>query len=298
MVGSLIPMLQRTLGEDIGIEASLAPDAWPALADRGQVENALLNLAINARDAMAGGGKLTIEARNVHLDVDYAARHVEVVPGDYVMLAVTDTGTGMTPEVLVRAVEPFFTTKPPGRGSGLGLSMIYGFVKQSGGHLKIYSEPGHGTTVRIYLPRVRPAAAAEAAPSAEAPPARGHESVLVVEDDAQVRQLGVSHLRDLGYRVLEAADGPAAITVLRNEPNIDLLFTDVVMPGGMTGRDLAEQARALLPGIRVLYTTGYTEDAIVHQGKLDRGVHLLSKPYRKRELARLVRAVLDEPRKD
>jgi CheY-like chemotaxis protein len=244
---------------------------------------------------MPSGGKLTIETANVNLDADYAARNAEVTPGQYAMLAVTDTGEGMSAEVLGRAMEPFFTTKGPGKGSGLGLAMIYGFVKQSGGHIKIYSEVGHGTTVRIYLPRADAAAAVEVEHRSEAVLPGGRETVLVVEDDEEVRRLVMGQLAELGYRVLEASSGPDALPVLRGEEPIDLLFTDVVMPGGMTGRDLAEQARRWRPTIRVLYTTGYTENAIVHQGKLDVGVQLLSKPYRKRDLARLVRTVLDAP---
>jgi two-component system, cell cycle sensor histidine kinase and response regulator CckA len=295
LIGGLLPLLKRSLGEDIGIETVFAADIWPTLVDRGQVENALINLAINARDAMPSGGKLTIETANADLDADYATRNADVMPGQYAMLAVTDTGTGMTPDVLSRAMEPFFTTKEPGKGSGLGLAMIYGFVKQSDGHMKIYSEVGHGTTVRMYLPRADGGAVAEALPRAEPALPRGRETVLVVEDDEEVRRLAVGQLVELGYRVLEASSGPAAEPILRSDEPVDLLFTDVVMPGGMTGRDLAEQARRLRPNIRVLYTTGYTENAIVHQGKLDRGVQLLSKPYRKRDLARLVRTVLDSP---
>jgi CheY-like chemotaxis protein len=213
------------------------------------------------------------------------------------MLAVTDTGTGMSPEVLARALEPFFTTKYVGRGSGLGLPMIFGFVKQSDGHMKIYSEVGHGTTVRIYLPRADAAPSAQpGAGQAEEELPGGHETVLVVEDDEGVRSLAVTLLAALGYRVLEARDGPSAEIILRSAAPVDLLFTDVVMPGGMTGRDLADRARAWRPAMKVLYTTGYTENSVVHQGKLDPGVHLLSKPYRKRSLARLVREVLDGAR--
>ena len=287
-------LLRRTLGEDVEFEVELRRDLWAAVADRGQVENALLNLAINARDAMPTGGKLTIETDNKNLDADYATHNAEVTPGDYVMLAVTDTGTGMPPEVVERAFEPFFTTKGIGKGSGLGLSMIYGFAKQSRGHLKIYSELGHGTTVRLYLPRN----VAEVVPDKELPAEttehpRGGETILVVEDDELVRSFAVSQLRDLGYRVIEAADARRAGEILAGGESIDLLFTDVVMPGGMTGRQLGDMAKLSRPRLKVLYTSGYTENSIVHQGKLDPGVIFLSKPFRRRDLARKIREALD-----
>jgi PAS domain S-box-containing protein len=287
-------LLRRTLGEQVEIEMRLAPDLWPTLADKGQVENALLNLAINSRDAMPAGGKLTIETTNSHLDLEYAAQNAEVAAGDYAVLAVTDTGGGMSADVLARAFEPFFTTKDVGKGSGLGLSMIYGFAKQSGGHLKIYSEVGHGTTVRLYLPRHASMATSVALATAARPDhPRGGETILVVEDDPLVRNFVVFQLRDLGYEVVEAADGPAAEKLLRDGASIDLLFTDVVMPGGMTGRQLAEKARQRRPGLKTLYTSGYTEESIVHHGKLDPGVHFLSKPFRRQDLAVKVREALD-----
>jgi PAS domain S-box-containing protein len=286
-------LLRRTLGEQIEIEMKLLGDLWPTLADRSQVESALLNLAINARDAMPTGGKMTIETGNIHLDEAYAARNVDVAMGDYVVLAVTDTGSGMLPEVLERAFEPFFTTKEVGRGSGLGLSMIYGFAKQSRGHLKIYSEVGHGTTVRLYLPRVAGDGLATAHSSAAPEHPRGGETILVVEDDADVRQYVVSQIRDLGYQVIEAADGRQARLILDGYASIDLLFTDVVMPGGMTGRQLADAAKERRPTLRTLFTSGYTENSIVHQGRLDPGVHFLAKPYRRQELARKLREALD-----
>jgi CheY-like chemotaxis protein len=245
---------------------------------------------------MPTGGKLTIETANTRLDDEYAAHNAEVTAGDYVVLAVTDTGSGMPPEVLARAFEPFFTTKGIGKGSGLGLSMIYGFAKQSGGHLKIYSEVGHGTTVRLYLPRQASAAAAVAArPASAADHPRGGETILVVEDDPLVRNFVVFQLRDLGYRVVEAADGPAAEKLLEDGASVDLLLTDVVMPGGMTGRELADRTTRRRPGLKTLYTSGYTEDSIVHHGKLDPGVHFLSKPFRRQDLAVKVRAALDGP---
>ncbi len=287
-------LLRRTLGEHVEIELKLYPDLWPALADRGQVENSLLNLAINARDAMVEGGKLTIETANAHLDEEYAASNVEVAPGDYVMLAVTDTGLGMVPDVLAHVFEPFFTTKEVGKGTGLGLSMIYGFAKQSGGHVKIYSEVGHGTTVRLYLPRLAgAAAAANIAPAAAVPRPGGGETILVVEDNPDVRRLVVRQLGDLGYTVIEAANGPLALKILDKGDKVDLLFTDVVMPGGMTGRQLAEAAKAKHPTLKMLFTSGYTEDSILRLGKLDPGVRLLSKPYRKHELAMRIREALD-----
>jgi PAS domain S-box-containing protein len=287
-------LLRRTLGAPIEIEMALHAGTWPILADKGQVENALLNLVINARDAMPEGGKLTIETSNVHLDEDYAAGNPEVKPGDHAMLAVTDTGTGMPPEVIARAFEPFFTTKAVGKGTGLGLSMIYGFAKQSGGHLKIYSELGHGTTVRLYLPRQVAGQAVAAVPKAVAAgDLRGGESILVVEDDPLVRNLVAMQLRDLGYRVVEAPDGPKAQKILASDQPIDLMVTDVVMPGGITGRQLADLAQRQRPGLKTLYTSGYTEDSISHQGKLDPGVHFLSKPFRRQDLALKIRAVLD-----
>lgn len=294
LVRGMEDMLRRTLGEDVEIAMQLHADVWPVVADKGQLENSLLNLVVNARDAMPDGGKLTIETGNVHLDESYASLNVDVIPGDYAMLAVTDTGVGMAPEVLERAVEPFFTTKATGKGTGLGLSMIYGFVKQSRGHMKLYSEIGLGTSVRLYLPRVQ-ADAQQPVDSdtggGEHP--RGGETVLVVEDDAAVRALVTQQLGELGYRVLEASDGASAQEILQSDAEIDLLFTDVVMPGGMTGRKLAEEAVRQRPGLRTLFTSGYTENSIVHQGRLDTGVQLLSKPYKRQDLARKVREALD-----
>ncbi len=286
-------MLRRTLGEDVEIEMRLAAPLWPALADRAQVESALLNMAINARDAMPEGGKLTLETDNAHLDDDYATHNADVAPGDYVALAVTDTGTGMTREILEHAFEPFFTTKEIGKGTGLGLSMIYGFAKQSQGHVKIYSEVGHGTTVRLYLPRKSAAAAATAPATIDRAHMQGREAILVVEDDADVRAFVVGQLGELGYRVIEAADGPQAQRILESDQPIDLLFTDVVMPGGMTGRQLADSAQARRPGLKAVFTSGYTENSIVHQGKLDKGVSFLSKPFRRQDLARKIRETLD-----
>ena len=291
-------LLRRTLGEEIEIELKPASGLWRALADKGQVESALLNLAINARDAMSPGGKLTIETRNEHLDDDYVRVNPEVTAGDYVMLAVTDTGSGMPPEVIARAFEPFFTTKATGKGTGLGLSMIYGFAKQSGGQLKIYSEVGHGTTIRLYLPRHTTQAASTAVvttASAHPEHAGGKETILVVEDDPMVRNLVTKRLIELGYRVLEAAEGGGARRILESQETIDLLLTDVVLPGALTGRELADAAKKLRPKLKILYSSGYTQNSIDHQGKLDPGVQFLPKPFRRAELASKVREVLDAP---
>ena len=286
-------LLRRTLAEDIQIEMVRGGGLWAAEVDPGQLEVALLNLAINARDAMPDGGRLTLETGNATLDDNYARQHHEVEPGQYVMVSVSDTGAGMPRDVAERAFEPFFTTKEVGKGSGLGLSMVYGFVKQSRGHAKIYSEVGNGTTVKLYLPRGHADGALQAT-AEELQVVGGDEQILVVEDDDLVRQHLQAQLRLLGYRVTGAASGRAALEVLKQMHHIDLLFTDIVMPGGMNGRQLAEAARALRPGIKVLFTSGYTENAIVHHDRLDPGVHLLGKPYRRQELAAKVRKVLDE----
>jgi PAS domain S-box-containing protein len=289
-------LLRRSLGEHIEIDTAFAAELWRAHADPVQVESAILNLAINARDAMPGGGKLLIETRNVGLGDEDASIEQELRPGDYVLIAVSDTGTGMPPEVAARAFEPFFTTKPVGQGSGLGLSMVYGFAKQSGGHVKIYSEPGHGTTVRLYLPRApddsaRDAAAAAATNTAEP---RGQETVLVVEDDPLVRSTVIGQLRGLGYQVIETGTGAEALRVLATGAAVDLMFTDVVMPGGLDGKELARRARGVRPGLKVLFTTGYTEDAAIRHGRLEAGARLLNKPYRRADLARVIRQALDE----
>jgi signal transduction histidine kinase/DNA-binding response OmpR family regulator len=284
-------MLRRALGEEIELETVISGGLWNALVDPGQIENAILNLGINARDAMPEGGKLTIEAGNAMLDDDYARLHGEVQPGQYVMIGVTDTGTGIPSDLLERVFEPFFSTKPEGKGTGLGLSMVYGFVKQSGGHVKIYSELGHGTTIKIYLPRVFQAEEA-LADEAAAPVRGGTETVLVVEDDDEVRETAVALLGDLGYRVLKAREAMGALSVVESGVPIDVLFTDVVMPGPLRSPELARKARERLPGLAVLFTSGYTENAIVHGGRLDRGVELLSKPYTREALARKIRHVL------
>ena len=284
-------MLRRAIGEAVEIETIVGGGLWNTFIDPGQVENALLNLAINARDAMEGQGRLTIELGNAHLDDEYARTHDEVTPGQYVMLAVSDTGSGMTPEVLDKVFEPFFSTKSEGKGSGLGLSMVYGFVKQSGGHVKIYSEVGEGTTVRLYLPRAMESEDVEVRVDT-GPIVGGTETVLVVEDDEEVRAIVVEMLTDLGYRVLKAPDAAAALIVIESGVPIDILFTDVVMPGTLKSPELARKAKQRLPNLAVLFTSGYTENSIVHGGKLDAGVELLSKPYTREALARRFRHVL------
>ena len=282
-------MLRRTLGETIQVETVIAGGLWNTLVDPNQVENTVLNLAINARDAMPDGGKLTLEVANAFLDDAYAAHHAEVMPGQYVMLAVSDTGTGMTPEVMARVFEPFFTTKPEGKGTGLGLAQAYGFTKQTGGHIKIYSELGEGTTIKLYLPRTRREADAPEA-SIGAPAQGGSERILVVEDDEGVRAAVVDMLTELGYRVSRADNAERALELLKSETP-DLIFTDVVMPGAIPTREFTRRAQEMHPKVRILYTSGYTQNAIVHNGKLDDDALLLSKPYRKDELARKLRSV-------
>jgi PAS domain S-box-containing protein len=295
IVSGTTAMLRRTLGEDIAVKLVLADDLWPALADRSQIEDALLNLAVNARDAMPSGGRLVIETANVHLDEQYAAHNLEVTPGDYVSVSVSDSGGGIPPDVLERVFEPFFTTKEVGRGTGLGLSMVYGFTKQSGGHVKIYSEVGHGTRITLYLPRT--AAAEHDSEPVEAPATRahpaGHETILVVEDSESVRKVAVSILRGLGYQVLEAEDGPNALTILASRQEIDLLFTDLIMPNGMDGEELLKRAHMLRPGLKALFTSGYSEHFLQSRGNADAGVPLLNKPYRVQKLSEAVRKALD-----
>ncbi|ANN76309.1 PAS domain S-box protein [Bordetella flabilis] len=284
-------MLRRSLGEAIEVETIVAGGLWNTMIDAAQLENALLNLAINARDAMNGVGKLTIEIGNAYLDDAYARTHPEVKAGQYVMLAVTDTGSGMASDVMAQAVEPFFSTKPEGQGTGLGLSMVYGFVKQSGGHLALYSELGHGTTVRLYLPRSfeKEDVGGDSVPI---PIAGGSETILVAEDDEQVCTTVVELLRGLGYQVLRAGDGESAFAIIASGIKIDLLFTDVVMPGPLRSPDLARKAQERQPDMAVLFTSGYTQNAIVHGGRLDKGVELIAKPYTREDLARKVRHVI------
>ena len=294
LLSSMDHLLRRTLGEHIEIETIHGGGLWTALVDPAQLESAVLNMCLNARDAMPDGGRLTLETANVHLDQDYARRHLEVSPGQYVMIAVSDTGHGMEPAIADRVFEPFFTTKEVGQGTGLGLSMVYGFVKQSRGHIKLYTEPGRGTTLKVYLPRARGAGSEPDQSPAETRnlPGAG-ERVLVVEDDDLVRQFVADQVTTLGYRAITAGDAAEALRVLETH-DVDLLFTDVVMPGEMDGRALADAVRRRHPELPVLFTSGYTENAIVHQGRLDPGTHLLNKPYRIADLATKLRLALEQ----
>ncbi|HYM32386.1 MAG TPA: PAS domain S-box protein [Candidatus Cybelea sp.] len=292
LVREMAELLRRTVPASIQFELVAGAGLWKCDVDAGELQNALLNLVVNARDAMPDGGRLTIETANSRLDDEYASAHAEVEPGQYVMLAVSDTGAGMSPEVAARAFEPFYTTKGLGMGTGLGLSMVYGFAKQSGGHVKIYTEVDHGTTVRLYLPRTVADDALAPAIRSSKYNARG-ETILVVEDDPDMRTMTFAMLRSFGYEVLETAGPESALKVLRATSRIALLLTDVVLSGDMNGRELAEAAVRLVPGLKVLYMSGYTENAILHHGRLDRGVHLLQKPFRKQDLAAKVRMVLD-----
>jgi len=292
LVSGMSELLRRTLGEKVRIETVLAGGLWRARADAAQLESAVLNLAINGRDAMPEGGVLTIETANAHLDDAYAAANVEVTPGQYVLVAVSDTGTGMEPEIIARAFEPFFTTKQRGQGTGLGLSMTFGYVKQVGGHLKIYSEVGHGTTVKLYLPRAL--GEADAVAEKAVPPAVGMEKgpvVLVVEDDPVVREFAVSACRELGCTVHQAGSGAEALAVLEANAGIALLFTDIGLPGAMNGRQLADAATARRPELKVLFTTGYTANAIVHHGMLDPGVNFIGKPFSISALAAKIKSM-------
>ena len=285
-------LLRPTLGENIEIESMLDDDASAALIDPSQLSTSLLNLAINARDAMPNGGKLTFETRDIALDESYVEMNPDVSSGSYVMIAVSDNGAGIPAAIIDKVFEPFFTTKELGKGTGLGLSMVYGFVKQSGGHIKIYSEEDHGTTIKMYLPLAT--ALAEQAPSAAAvePTDGGYETILIVEDDALVRTYVIAQVKSLGYKTLAATNAAAALALIDGDAHIDLLFTDIVMPGGMNGRQLADEACKRRPALKVLFTSGYTENAIVHHGRLDPGVLLLAKPYRKHQLAQMIRAAL------
>lgn len=296
LVGDMSELLRRTLGEQIKIETVLAGGLWQTFADLSQLENALLNLAVNARDAMPEGGHLTIETANTELDDRYARMHGEVEAGQYVLISITDTGGGMPQDVVERAFEPFYTTKDPGKGTGLGLSQVYGYVKQSKGHIKIYSEIDRGTTIKIYLPRHigLPDARSAAIGALPIPQGSVRDTILVVEDDSEVRVMTVESLRELGYTVLEAASGEEALAVLETYPAIDLIFTDIVMPR-MNGKQLADAVAHRWPDIRILYTTGYTRNAIVHNGVLDHGVSLLAKPFSLEQLAHKIREALNTP---
>ena len=299
LVASLSEMLTRTVGETIAVETILGSGLWPTFVDVSQLENAIVNLVVNARDAMPSGGRITIETANASLDEAYCRQFGDVAPGQYALLSVSDTGTGISPEHLSKVFEPFFTTKSASMRTGLGLAMIYGFVKQSKGHIRIYSEVGHGTTAKIYLPRMIGAARAKSVPaaargeSAQSPTARPGEVVLMVEDDEDVLDSTVTLLRELGYSVLAARNGAAALAQLRGSERVDILFTDVVLPQGMNGRALAIEAAALRPTLPVLFTTGYARNAIIHDGRLDPDVQFLAKPYTQQDLAQKLRAVLD-----
>jgi signal transduction histidine kinase len=292
MVVDAARLLRPTLGEQVEIESMLAHDSAPALIDPSQLSTAILNLALNARDAMPGGGKLTLETKNVLLDENYARQNSEVKPGSYVMIAVSDTGKGIPQNLLEKVFEPFFTTKDAGKGSGLGLSMVYGFVKQSNGHIKIYSEEGHGTTVKLYLPQAAGAPDVLAVESGIAGVEHGDESILIVEDDALVREYVVTQIKRFGYHTLAASNAVEGLAIINGPERIDLLFTDVIIPGGMNGRQFATEALRRRPALKVLYTSGYTENAIVHHGRLDAGVLLLPKPYVSADLARMIRTAL------
>jgi PAS domain S-box-containing protein len=295
IVPRMAAILRQTLGEHIRVETALPQDLWRTKADPSRLEDAILNLAVNARDAMPKGGRLLLETANIHLDEHYAHEHADVAPGDYVAVYVADSGTGMTPQVIERAFEPFFTTKEVGRGTGLGLSMVYGFAKQSHGHVKIYSELGHGTSIKLYLPRAvgDGTLSAPAAPTAPEVRPGGRETILVVEDHAAVRAVAVATLESVGYRVQQAADGRAALEILRQPGEIDLLFTDLVMPNGISGQDLLHMARQCRPDLKAIFTSGYSEQFIRGHDAADTSVPLLPKPYRRQQLIDVIRKVLD-----
>jgi CheY-like chemotaxis protein len=284
------------MGPEIQVETALAGDLWPTLCDPHQLENAILNLAINARDAMPEGGHLMIETATRQLDLR-GARTRDLEPGDYVVICVSDTGTGMPPDVVARAFDPFFTTKPVGKGTGLGLSMIYGFVRQSGGQVRIHSELGQGTSICIYLPRFRGEAAPDEAQAdlAEAPRAQNGETVLVVDDEPTIRMLITEVLEEFGYAAIEAADAASGLGVLRTNARVDLLVSDVGLPGGMNGRQLADAARTHRPDLKVLFITGYAENAVLDQNTLDPGMHVMTKPFSMEALANRIRDLIAGP---
>ena len=292
LLDSMHKLLRRTLRENIEIRTAFSPEVILAFADRAQLESAVLNLALNAQDAMPAGGHLTVSTELASLDDDYRGLHPEVDPGEYAMIAVTDDGEGMTVEVAARAFEPFYTTKEVGKGSGLGLSMVYGFVKQSNGHVSIYSEPGLGTTVRIYLPHAASSGRPEQVPEREEPVPKGHETILIAEDDPYVRSSVILRVQALGYSVVAAVNGTDALQKLKSNPDIDLLFTDIVMPGGMSGWELADLARQVRPGLPILFSSGYALEALIEQGRAHGQSIILTKPYRKTELARRLREAL------
>jgi signal transduction histidine kinase/CheY-like chemotaxis protein len=295
LVRSIEELLRRTIGENVELEIVTAGGLWMTLCDPHQLENAILNLAINARDAMPDGGKLTIETCNAHLDNAYAAKQRDITPGQYVCICVTDTGTGMTSDVLAKAFDPFFTTKPLGQGTGLGLSMIYGFARQSEGHAKIYSEEGKGTTIKLYLPRHYGEAEDDenvAGELGDEHRAEHGEVVLVIEDEAAVRDLVVEVLRDLGYRTLEAVDGPSGFKILQSRKRIDLLVTDIGLPG-LNGRQVADAARLIRPDLKILFMTGYAENATIANGVLEPGMQMITKPFAIETLATRIRGMIE-----
>jgi CheY-like chemotaxis protein len=296
LVKGIEPLLVRSIGEQIDLKVITMAGDPVAMIDASQLESALLNLTINARDAMEKGGKLTIETSAVVLDKNYADKNVEVTPGPYVMIAVTDTGEGMKPEVQEKVFQPFYTTKPQGKGTGLGLSMVYGFIKQSGGHISIYSEVGHGTSVKMFLPRKMATqdAVVDAGPVVAADPAR-KAKILVVEDQEAVRAVACGFLEDFGYEIVEAGDGFQALAVLQEQQDIDLMFSDVVMPGGMNGFDLAQAALTLRPNLKVVHTSGYPKGAMVHQEepRFKQGF-IIMKPYRRDELKQILESALEK----
>jgi signal transduction histidine kinase/CheY-like chemotaxis protein len=295
-VSGLVDMLGRTVEKHIDINFVRGTGLWTCDADPGELENVILNIALNARDAMLTGGKLTIETENARLDDEFAATQADLSPGEYVLLVISDTGVGMSPDVSEHVFEPFFTTKAVGEGSGLGLSMVYGFVKQSGGHISIYSEQGVGTTVKLYLPRSTGGKVHESGPVTEETPLAQGETVLVAEDDPDFRALVIALLDSLGYQIMEADTGAAALELLASGKHADLLLTDLILPGGMTGHELAMETKNLNPEIGVLYMSGYTENTIVHHGRLDAGANLLEKPFNRTDLAKALRSVLRKPR--
>jgi signal transduction histidine kinase len=298
LVSTAVKLLRPTLGENIEIKTMLEEHAWPALVDPGQLTTAIVNLAVNARDAMPNGGKLTLETGNVRLDESYAEANPEVSPGAYAMIAVSDNGTGIPAAIIDKVFDPFFTTKEVGKGTGLGLSMVYGLVKQSGGHIKIYCEDGHGTCIKLYLPRAVGRDVEFFGTATAVPIERGTETILVVEDDPLVRNYAIAQLRALGYRTIPAANADEALALVDQGTPCDLLFTDVIMSGSKNGRELADDLARRRPEIKVLYTSGYSQSAIVHNGRLDPGVLLLTKPYRRSELARMIRTALNGARPD
>jgi len=298
LIAGTIQLLHRTLGETIEIQMHGQPDLWTTLADPGQLENAIVNLAVNSRDAMPLGGRLIIETSNAHLDEAYASANPEAVAGDYVLIVVSDTGSGMPREVVERAFDPFFTTKPPGKGTGLGLSMVYGFIRQSGGHVRIYSEPGHGTAIQMYLPRTDQQGASNTAAHqrGEVTHSGRGRSVLVVEDNDAVREISRLTLEELGYRVLEAGDGNAALEMLDSHPGIDLLFSDVMLPGGVLGTDLVRTAQRKRPSLRILLASGYSAHTL-DTTEMAQPPHFINKPYMRDQLvAALERIFAGDPR--